>query len=222
VANSSGVSPLSDHGGMPEPRRLPQLVALAAKVIAAAALSVFVVRVWNAYLLQHRPSLLLLLAGEVITVVLVLLARTPKAVTIDPLACVCTLCGTFYFLYFSLAPGVALIPWSVSVAVQSVAISWQIIAKLSLGNRFGLLPANRGIVTTGPYAVVRHPIYFGYFLNHLGYFLGAASWTNAGLFAVLYGFQIARLFQEEALLMQDEVYRAYASRVRWRFLPGVF
>ena len=41
-----------------------------------------------------------------------------------------------------------------------------IAGKLSLGRSFGLMPANRGIVSTGLYRLVRHPIYLGYLITH--------------------------------------------------------
>jgi hypothetical protein len=34
--------------------------------------------------------------------------------------------------------------------------------------------------------------------------------------------QIARLLREEQLLKTDPAYRAFATRVRYRLLPGVF
>ena len=37
--------------------------------------------------------------------------------------------------------------------------------KLSLGRSFGLMPANRGVVSTGMYRLVRHPIYLGYLVT---------------------------------------------------------
>ncbi|MGH7948603.1 MAG: methyltransferase family protein, partial [Candidatus Binataceae bacterium] len=44
-------------------------------------------------------------------------------------------------------------------------------ARIQMGRRFGILPANRGIVTGGPFRLVRHPVYFGWFVLALGYAL---------------------------------------------------
>jgi protein-S-isoprenylcysteine O-methyltransferase Ste14 len=48
-----------------------------------------------------------------------------------------------------------------------------------LGRSFGLLPAQRGLVVVGPYRFVRHPIYFGYLIGHIGFLLVNFSWRNA-------------------------------------------
>ena len=47
----------------------------------------------------------------------------------------------------------------------------QISAKVILGRSFGLIAANRGIKVAGPYRIVRHPIYAGYTIIHVGFLL---------------------------------------------------
>jgi hypothetical protein len=46
------------------------------------------------------------------------------------------------------------------------------------GRSFGILPGNRGIVKEDPFRIVRHPIYAGWFLLTVGYFLAYPSWIN--------------------------------------------
>src|ERR1700682_5194874 len=41
----------------------------------------------------------------------------------------------------------------------------QIYAKLTLRRSFGIIAANRGVMTSGPYRVVRHPMYAAYLLS---------------------------------------------------------
>ena len=53
--------------------------------------------------------------------------------------------------------------------LQLAGLAWQVAAKVTLGRSFGLLPAARGLVTSGPYRVVRHPIYLGYLITHLAF-----------------------------------------------------
>ena len=67
------------------------------------------------------------------------------------------------------------------------------VAKVVLGRSFGLLPAQRGLVTAGPYRIVRHPIYFGYLIGHIGFLLVNFSWRNAAVLALLYVAQVVRI-----------------------------
>jgi protein-S-isoprenylcysteine O-methyltransferase Ste14 len=195
---------------------------LARRIVVALALSVFAWRAYQSWLASHQASLLLLLLSETLTVVLVVLARPPSEYDARPYATMLTAVGTFYFLFVRVTPAAPLVPKDLGLVVQAAGLSLQIAGKLWLGRRFGLLPANRGIVTTGPYRLVRHPIYAGYFLNHVGYLAGSFSVRNALLYAALYAVQVARILEEERLLRRDAEYQAYAGKVRYRALPFIF
>ena len=67
------------------------------------------------------------------------------------------------------------------------------VAKVVLGHSFGLLPVQRGLVMAGPYRFVRHPIYFGYLIGHIGFLLVNFSWRNAAVLALLYVAQVVRI-----------------------------
>jgi protein-S-isoprenylcysteine O-methyltransferase Ste14 len=98
----------------------------------------------------------------------------------------------------------------------------QISAKLSLGQSFGLVAANRGVKVIGPYRFVRHPMYAGYMIAHIGFLLAFPSLWNVTLYSAEFVIQVARLLREEHFLRQDQEYRAYAARVRYRLLPAIF
>jgi len=111
-------------------------------------------------------------------------------------------------------------------------------SSLSLFTRASNL-TNRGIVTRGPYSIVRHP---GYAAKNL-YWLCTLiptffninpnaplfTWTGYGLFclstiagfAAWTGIYCLRALTEEKLLMRDPEYAAYCQKVRWRFIPGL-
>ena len=83
--------------------------------------------------------------------------------------------------------------------------------------------AERGhhVVSTGPYAIVRHPMYSGAVLFLIGAALLLGSWWGvliAPLFAVL--FAVRTRIEERALLAGLPGYADYAARVRYRLLPG--
>jgi protein-S-isoprenylcysteine O-methyltransferase Ste14 len=95
------------------------------------------------------------------------------------------------------------------------------VARVYMGRSFGILPANRGIVSKGPFRWVRHPIYFGWLILSIGYAMSFASERNVVLIAMTLPFMVWRIDQEEALLSEDPEYRNYMDRVRYRLWPGI-
>jgi len=99
-------------------------------------------------------------------------------------------------------------------------------ATLALGPRCSNL-TNRGIVSWGPYAYVRHPAYIGkilgWWITSIPFFVGSGRLWE-GMVALL-GWTTIYFFRaltEERHLMADPAYMAYCKQVRWRFIPGVF
>jgi protein-S-isoprenylcysteine O-methyltransferase Ste14 len=103
-----------------------------------------------------------------------------------------------------------------------VGLTVVVIGKLSLGRSFGLAPANRGVVSTGLYRLVRHPIYLGYLITHIGFVLANGIDWNLSILAIADAALLMRAVREERTLGADPAYRDYMQRVRWRVLPGVF
>jgi protein-S-isoprenylcysteine O-methyltransferase Ste14 len=79
------------------------------------------------------------------------------------------------------------------------------------------------VISTGPYAIVRHPMYAGGLFSFIGTPLALGSWWGLlALFVVLPAL-IWRLVDEEKLLRGSlPGYADYAERVRYRLMPGVF
>ena len=96
------------------------------------------------------------------------------------------------------------------------------LATVAFGLRFSNM-TNRGIVSRGPYAWVRHPAYvtkvLGWWLISAPFLTGVGNTVRLGLWTAIY---VARALTEERHLMADPNYRAYTERVRWRFIPGVW
>lgn len=192
------------------------------RALVAAALTLFVWRACVGFARTGAAVYLLAIVAQTLTTVLVVLARRPARRALDPVSVTVAAFATFYFLLIDLDSGTALLAWGITVPLQLAGIGLQIFAKATLGRSFGLLPADRGVVTRGPYAIVRHPIYSSYLLADTGFILGAFSWHNLLLFTLLYGVQVYRIGLEERLLGADPQYRAYRERVRWRLFPRVF
>ena len=103
------------------------------------------------------------------------------------------------------------------VSLTGIAIAvWSL---LSLGESFGIAPADRGLVQRGPYRLLRHPMYAGELLALLGTVWGSWSTWNIAIWAGLLSAVLLRIFWEERLLSG---YTEYAYQVRWRLLPGVW
>ena len=91
-----------------------------------------------------------------------------------------------------------------------------------LGRSFSIMAEARRLVTDGPYALVRHPLYVAEEIAAIGLFLQYASpWTALIMVASL-AFQVQRMRNEEQILRATfPEYAAYAARTR-RLIPGVY
>ena len=92
----------------------------------------------------------------------------------------------------------------------------------NLGRCFGLFPEVRGLVLTGPYRLVRHPVYLGELISGLGLVLAKPHPVVIALFVAFAALQYGRTVYEERALRgaYPEVYGEYATRVP-RLIPGV-
>lgn len=195
-------------------------------LLRAFALLIYGIAVSNLaqnWLLDHsRWTLLLLLIVEGYTLVLVLVARRALTRDTSPLVVMSTAYAALYFVFLEAADTKHLIPEVAGIAFLVLGMGCQFSAKLVLGRCFGLLPAHRGIVISGPYRLVRHPIYAGYLISHIGFLLANFSWRNAAVFAALYFAQVLRIQREESILTRSSEYRNYADRVQWKLIPFFF
>lgn len=93
-------------------------------------------------------------------------------------------------------------------------------ALVTLGPRFGIAPADRGLTARGPYQFLRHPMYLGELVFRLALVFASTDRLLASLLAVLLaGIQVWRILREEALISG---YGCYRKIVRWRLLPGIW
>jgi protein-S-isoprenylcysteine O-methyltransferase Ste14 len=97
--------------------------------------------------------------------------------------------------------------------VALAAWAWLLVSFVTLGRCFGLLPEARGLVTRGPYRLVRHPVYLGEFAGVAGLLLASLSGRNLLLATVFVAAQAVRMrLEEQALGEAFAEYSAYASR----------
>jgi protein-S-isoprenylcysteine O-methyltransferase Ste14 len=97
--------------------------------------------------------------------------------------------------------------------IALVAWSWLLVSFLALGRCFGLLPEARGLVTRGPYRLVRHPVYLGEFGAVAGLLVASPTTRNMLLAVAFAAAQTVRMRLEERELTDVfPEYVAYASR----------
>jgi protein-S-isoprenylcysteine O-methyltransferase Ste14 len=164
---------------------------------------------------------ILLLTSEALVVALTLVRRTAGVVDRSWQARTLTIFSTFGSLMVRPASA-AIAPEALTVMISAIGLIIVALGKLSLGRSFGLTPANRGVVSTGLYRFLRHPIYLGYLITHLGFVLAHAGPWNLFVLLAADTALMARAVYEERTLAPDPAYRDYMTRARWRVLPGVF
>lgn len=202
---------------------LSMVFEVATKIVTTLVLGLFAYGAWHRW--QADPSritLLLFVVAESLSVGLSLFTRAPIRRDWRLVTFLCSIGGSYYFLAVQLAPGVSLIPQLVGATLQVIGLCWQIFAKISLRRSFGILPANRGVVSKGAYRFIRHPMYFGYFLTDIGFLLVNFGWQNLVVYGAQFALQVGRIVKEEELLSDDAQYVRYKASVPYRVIPGVF
>jgi len=83
--------------------------------------------------------------------------------------------------------------------------------------------ANQKVIQSGPYTLVRHPMYASALLYLLGTPLALGSYWGLLPFVAVIPLLIWRLIDEEKLLTKElEGYRKYQQQVRYRLVPRVW
>jgi protein-S-isoprenylcysteine O-methyltransferase Ste14 len=111
------------------------------------------------------------------------------------------------------------------VVVQAVAVLLFFWARLTFGRRsFHVVadPTAGGLVTSGPYQYIRHPIYTAMCLFTLAGLAGHCSWGMGLCAGLVLASALARIFCEETLVTaRYPEYGQYAART-WRMVPYVY
>jgi protein-S-isoprenylcysteine O-methyltransferase Ste14 len=222
VTNVDVLQPGAEAVQIPQARVDRDVSDNTAKIAIVGLFTFMTVNIGLNYLETGRLTGLLLLASEALVVVLTVFRRAPMVVDRSLRARLLT---TLAMMGPPLVKPTAITPWApdgVTVAVSAVGLLIVITGKASLGRSFGFIPANRGIVSTGLYRLVRHPIYLGYLITHVAFVVSNPTTWNIALLVTTDLALLARAVCEEQTLARDESYRAYQAKVRWRVLPGIF
>jgi len=96
-------------------------------------------------------------------------------------------------------------------------------AAFELGTNFSFGPQSRRLVVTGPYQLVRHPMYLAELLMSAGIVMVAMRLTLVIGVCVVIVLQVVRISAEEQLLMRTmPTYGTYVRATRCRLIPSVW
>jgi protein-S-isoprenylcysteine O-methyltransferase Ste14 len=107
--------------------------------------------------------------------------------------------------------------WFIAALAAYGLILWSLV---TLGSRFGIAPADRGLTCRGPYRYLRHPMYLGELVFRGVLVISSPNLLMALLLtALLAVVQCWRILREERAI---EGYSCYTKVVRWRLVPGIW
>ncbi len=174
------------------------------------------------YLRTHSLVGVAFLVEQTWFVIAFLIRRPPSSVSRNPGTWLLAFAGTFASVLFR--PSGAHPHWGVvaGLVLQLAGLALCVLSLRALGRSFGVVAADRGLVTRGPYAVVRHPVYASYLLIQSGYLLQSISLQNALVLLLGSVCNVGRALTEERLLTGRSAYEAYRNSVRWRLVPGLW
>lgn len=82
---------------------------------------------------------------------------------------------------------------------------------------------NQKVITTGPYARVRHPMYLGVSIMLLATPIALGSYWAFPAFMILPLILVYRIINEEEVLMRElPGYKDYMQKVKYRLVPGIW
>ncbi len=200
---------------------LAGVLAFLSRLVPASFFAVVCISFWVDFRETGRLTSLAWIVSEAMVVVLFVVRRPSHLISERPLDWLVAVAGSTVFLMARPADSAVAPEW-LALSLQLTGLAIQATSKATLGRSFGVVAANRGIVTRGPYRLVRHPIYLGYLVTHIGFLLVDTSPRNLAVYLIGYTFQIARIVAEERVLRSDASYCGYCQQVRYRLIPGVF
>ncbi|HZR73553.1 isoprenylcysteine carboxylmethyltransferase family protein [Bradyrhizobium sp.] len=159
-----------------------------------------------------------------LSIVLYAVRRVPQQAALGFFPRVAAVAGTFSSLGFLWLPPQELSSplFLTSLLLILAGIAFALWALLVLGRSISLLPQARRLVTRGPYAIVRHPLYLGEMVAVTGIALQYFSPWALLLVGVSWVFQFLRMTYEERVLSQSfPEYKDYMMRTA-RLVPGVY
>jgi protein-S-isoprenylcysteine O-methyltransferase Ste14 len=208
--------------GQPQSTRYAFGLDLLEKVVVVTLLGTLAARlIPSAIETGHYQNWLILLA-EGSVVFFVLIRRATNNISLRPLDWVLGFGGTLAPMLVIASSDTPLVPLALCSFLIVGGMLYQVYAKLTLRRSFGVIAANRGVKVGGPYRFMRHPMYAGYVITHLGFLLSGPNYWNFAVYSLALTLNVSRILAEERVLMADPAYQEFSRKVRYRLVPGLF
>ncbi len=142
--------------------------------------------------------------------------------------------GQLLFFIGALVPGLdyrfgwSNVPvWLVILADIIIFLSYMFVFLVfrenSYASRIVEVEKKQKVITTGPYAIVRHPMYAGIIPMYLSIPIALGSYPALLFFIPAVSIIFFRILDEERLLLKDlEGYEEYTKKVKYRLMPGIW
>jgi protein-S-isoprenylcysteine O-methyltransferase Ste14 len=120
-------------------------------------------------------------------------------------------------------------PWTMFLGIALHASGDAFVVWTMIANPFAektvRVQTERGhhVITTGPYAIVRHPMYLGVILMFVAVPLVLGSvWAFAPVVAMMLLLMVRTVLEERLLRRDLTGYQQYLNQTRWRIVPGIW
>jgi len=136
--------------------------------------------------------------------------------------------GAFLVPGFDRRWGWSTMPWWVVVAADLLvllgyAMIFRVFRENQYTSRTVQVEQGQQVISSGPYAAVRHPMYVGVLVFYLASPIALGSWWAFLPAAVILPILVVRILNEELVLERDlPGYKEYKRKTRYRLLPGIW
>ena len=142
--------------------------------------------------------------------------------------------GAVFWIAVFLIPGLdqrfewSSVPWPVVIASDILVLAgYLFICRVFIENSYASrtieVHAGQSVITTGPYAVVRHPMYSAVLVLMVFSPLALGSYWALIPALAMPLFMVLRIRDEEAMLLEElDGYREYTEQTRRRLIPGIW
>jgi len=132
------------------------------------------------------------------------------------------MCGLDYRYHWSNVP-VYLVIAANAIVLSGYIFVFLVLRENSYASRIIEVEKGQKVITTGPYAIVRHPMYLGVLVMYLFTPFALGSYWAIIFFLPLFPLLVSRLLnEEEKLLSELPGYKEYCQKTRYHLIPFIW